>query len=210
MSTDHPTASRRLAGAACVVALVSVVASALLVGWEAAFRFGVVATVLLAVRRAQVPPVATAAFGACVLLATWASVLRWYRDVPDFDVLVHVVTPGSTAAAACFVTAAWGLLPPLGRRSAPGSEVRAWAPAAWTVALGTTIAVVWELYEWTVSQWAPATMIVGYDDTVGDLLAGMLGSAVAGLAVTRWHRRRVSGGDPSSRRRPAPRRAAAR
>lgn len=195
MHPPRETAGRLASGAAVAAGLASAALAAVLLGPEAALRFGVITVIILAARRAQVPAPFTTAFAVLLLLATWASVLHWYRGVPHFDLLVHLLSPGSAAAVGCFVLAARGWLP----RAADGSRSRGAAPLLWTVLLGTTIAVVWELYEWVVQQVAPQGMIVGYTDTVLDLAAGMLSSAVAGAFVVRWTRRQSG----ASRRRSA-------
>lgn len=110
---------------------------------------------------------------------------HWYRHITHFDVLVHFLTPGSLAAAAYFVLVAARLLP-AARSSQHG--LRTWAPVMWVVVVGATAAVLWEFYEWVVEQISPATMSVGYTDTVVDLFAGMLGSLAAGGLVLWWAR----------------------
>lgn len=127
-----------------------------------------------------------AAFAMFLLLATWASVQHWYRQIPQFDVLVHFLTPGSVAAVAYFVLVRAGLLPGV-RSSTP--QLRSWAPVVWVVVVGVTAAMFWEFYEWGFEQVAPSSMSVGYTDTVVDLFAGTLGALTAGGLVLWWGRR---------------------
>jgi hypothetical protein len=182
------------------VAVLVAVASAVWLGvtgnWDGAVRFAVVTAFMLASRGADVPAPFAGAFAVFVLLATWASVQHWYRQLWQFDVLVHFLTLGSLAAVAYFVLVRARLLPPA-RGASPA--LRSWAPTVWVVAVGVSAAVVWEFYEWVVEQINPSGMIVGYTDTVVDLFAGTLGSLVAGALVLRWARRQ---------RRAAPRSAA--
>jgi hypothetical protein len=58
--------------------------------------------------------------------------------------------------------------------------------------VGVTAAVIWEFYELVVELLRPAFMVVGYVDTVVDLLAGLLGSLAAGGLVLLWGRRQES------------------
>ena len=174
--------------AAIVVAVLSAVGMGLGERWEAAFRFVVVAAVMLVARKAEVPVRFTAAFAVLVLLAMWGSVQHWYRSPGEVDTLVHFLTPGALAAVSYFLLVDAGLLPDARE---PGRQVRGWAPALWVGLVGTTAAVLWEYYEWVVEQISPQGMLVGYTDTVVDLFAGMCGSLVAGLLVLRWARRRA-------------------
>lgn len=197
LRTTLSRTGRWITDAAVLAAVVSVAASAALLGWEPALRFAVIMALLLYVRRGDVPPPFAAAFGTLVLVATWASVRHWYREVEHFDLVVHLLAPGALAGAACFVAVAWRWLPPF---PPARSRARAGAPILWTTVLGTTAAVVWELYEWVVELWASRTVIVGYTDTIADLAAGMLSSLAAGVLVTRWvrHRRPTSDALPAS------------
>ena len=154
--------------------------------WDAVVRFAVIAGFMVAARAADVPPTFAAAFAALVLLATWAAVQHWYRQLTHFDVLVHFLTPGSLAAVVYFVLVSARLLPAV-RSSSP--HLRSWAPVVWVTLAGVAAAVVWEFYEWVVEQIHPGGMIVGYTDTVVDLLAGTLGSLTAGVLVLWWGRR---------------------
>jgi len=80
----------------------------------------------------------------------------------------------------------WRLMPPV---SEPAPALRWWAPVVWVTAVGVTAAVLWEFYERVVEEIAPAGMLVGYTDTIVDLVAGLLGSVVAGVLVLWWGRR---------------------
>lgn len=181
---------------AVLVAAASAVWLAVAGDWDGVVRFVLIAGFMLAARAADVPPPFAAAFAVFLLLATWASVQHWYRSVSHFDVLVHLLTPGSLAAVTYFVLVHQRLLP-----AAQGHDPRwrSWAPVVWVTVVGVTTAVVWEFYELLVEQVAPGTMAVGYVDTVVDLAAGMLGSLVAGALVLAWARRHSAGRRSASR-----------
>lgn len=177
---------------AVLVALVSAVWMGVAGSWDGALRFAVVAGCMLAARSANVPAPFAAAFAVFLLLAMWASVQHWYQQVSWIDVLVHFLTTGSLAAVAYFLLVQARLLPATRSSSA---ALRSWAPVVWVTAVGVTVAVVWEFYEWVIEQVNPSGMLVGYTDTVVDLLAGMLGSLTAGGLVLWWGRQP----DPSRR-----------
>lgn len=114
--------------AAVLVALASGAWMAVDGNWDAVVRFAVIAGFMVAARAADVPPTFAAAFAVLVLLATWAAVQHWYRQVTHFDVLVHYLTPGSLAAVTYFVLVPASLLP-TARSSSP--YLRSWAPVLW-------------------------------------------------------------------------------
>ncbi len=148
---------------------------------------------MLAARGADVPPRSRRPSRCSCILATWASVQHLYRQIPQFDVLVHFLTPGSLAAVAYFVLVRARLLP--GVRSST-TQLRSWAPVVLVVVVGVTAAVSWEFNVWGIEQVAPSRMRVGYTDTVVDLFAGTLGTPQAasfsggdtGTALGAWVR----------------------
>lgn len=172
---------------AVAAAVVSAVGLAWFQRWDGALRFTAITVVLVLTRRAQVPIPFVAAFAVLAQLAMWGSVQHWYRQIPHFDTVVHVVTPGSLAAVSYFLLADARLLPDPWQQE---TRTRRWAPVVWVALIGVTAAVVWEYYEWVVEQISPAGMHVGYTDTIVDLFAGMCGSLVAGALVLHWTRRR--------------------
>lgn len=189
------TTPRRIGGwlllAAALVSLVSTLVLLVSGRWENALRFAIITGILLAVGKSEVPLLFAGPFAAFILVATWASVEHWYRHVDHLDLVVHLFTPGSLAAVTYFVLARRGLLPSVrdgGHWSGNPAVV------LWVTMAGTLLAVVWEYYEWIMEQVSPAGMIVGYGDTVADLAAGMLGSAVAGALVLGWARRHSAAG----------------
>ena len=173
--------------AAVAAAIASSVAMVVEGNWDGAVRFAVVGGLIVAARWSNVPTPFAAAFSVFLLIATWAAVEHWYRQVTLLDAVVHFLTPGSLAAVAYHVLAGARLLP----GAVDAGRLRSPAPVLWVTLVGTTAAVVWEFYEWVVEQLMPAGMIVGYTDTVVDLFAGMLGSMVAGVLVLTWARHRT-------------------
>jgi hypothetical protein len=55
-----------------------------------------------------------------------------------------------------------------------------------TTAIGVTIGVLWEFYEWLADRVLGLDPIVGYTDTIADLAMDGLGALIAGLALTAW------------------------
>lgn len=189
-----PDAPRRLGivvfATAVIASLVSAAALFSIGRWEDGVRFTVVTLAMLAPLVGEVPVPFFSAFAAFVLFATWAAVQHWYEAINRLDVVVHVLTPGSLAAVLYFVLASHRLQP-------DPSEAERGNPRAVVLAVtlvGTGVAVVWELYEWVMEQVSPQYMRVGYSDTVGDLLAGMVGSMLAGAFILWWLGRQTTAG----------------
>lgn len=159
--------------------LVSVagVASFVVAFWWDAVVVALFALVLLGLvvpRLARMPGWLQAATGATLLLGAWGATLDWYVAVPWLDIVVHAVANGLLAAVALVGMQRARLLP--GRLPAAGTVLVA-------TALGALLAVVWEAGEWFGHTMLDDGIGVGYDDTVGDLVCGTVGSFVAGVAL---------------------------
>ncbi len=188
---DTATAGRWILDVALLVALASAAWKALAGDWDAVVRFSVVAVLMYSPRAAKVPPPFAAGFATFLLLATWAGVEHWYRQISWFDVMVHFLTPGSLAAAAYFALVHWRVMP------APSDDrpgLRTWSPLVWVTGVGVTGAVLWEFYEWVINQIRPQSLLLRYSDTILDLFAGTLGSLVASGLVLWWSRTHSAAG----------------
>lgn len=183
--SDRERVGRWIFDGAVIVAVVSAGLYFLTGSIEPGVRFLLLALIMLATRWGDVPPIFAGVFAVFLFLAAWASVHHWYREILVADEVIHVLTPGSLAAAAYFLLVRLRVLPDAeeSRR-----RLRTWTPVVWVTMTGMTAAVLWEFYEWVVEQLAPSGMHVGYTDTVLDLAAGTAGSFVAGLLVLHWAR----------------------
>ncbi|MBE7323906.1 hypothetical protein IEQ44_04485 [Nocardioides sp. Y6] len=96
---------------------------------------------------------------------------RWdlYDRVSWFDDAVHLVNTGFLAAAVLLLV---GLA---------GARLR-WRLAV-AIAVGTTLSLVWELWEFTAFVAKGAESATAYADTLGDLTLGWLGAVAAAVAV---------------------------
>lgn len=179
-------ASRWIFDAALAAAVFSGIGKLLLGDWEGALRFLIIALTMVGARTSAVPLPFAAAFALLLLPATWASAENWYRQIDHFDLVVHLVTPGAVAAVFYFVLVSWRLLPPP-RGHVP--ELRSAAVVLWVTLVGGTVALLWECYEWVIQRVTPQTIVVGYADSISDMLAGLLGSVLAGALVVSWANR---------------------
>lgn len=139
------------------------------------------------------PRALDAAYGVGLLVAAWWGVLQMYQAVAWLDVVAHLVVTGLVAAVAHLGMARTGaVVDPrhVGGVAGHGRAVRAGAVTV-TAALGLGLSVLWELGEYLGHTYLDPEIYVGYADTVGDLVVGGVGSAVAGLWLTA---RRGAGG----------------
>jgi hypothetical protein len=114
------------------------------------------------------------------LTAGWANAAHWYVTDLWVDIPIHGTTPGASAAAVYLLLVRVQLVPALQDR-----QVRRRALVLITFALGAALAVLWEFYEW-VRYHGQGPPLVGYNDTILDLLMGCIGSLVAGVGLAWW------------------------
>lgn len=122
-----------------------------------------------------------------MVVCGWAGVLGWYEAVAWLDLAAHLVLTGLLAVLAVAVLEVAGML-----RLVPTGAPREQAGAVVvTGALGLGLSVLWELGEWSGNRFVDSGITVGYEDSLGDLAMGGLGSLVAGVAWVRWAARRA-------------------
>lgn len=173
---DGPSA--RIADGLRVLGLLSVLAA--LVGWGLVevLLFLLVLLGQLLTRAAGTRPVLDGATSAVLLLASWSAVLDWYAAVPALDLAVHFAATGVLAALAFRLWQRW--LEPAPQPPPAGARA-----VLHVLSLGALLSVLWEFGEWFGYYLVSSEINVGYDDTVGDLAAGLLGSLAAGTLLAR-------------------------
>ncbi|WP_235518324.1 hypothetical protein [Cellulomonas sp. Leaf334] len=159
-----------------VLALVSVVVGTWRSGPVAAALFLLVLGGVMVPRAIAAPTWLDVTYSSTILFAAWAAQLDWYVAVSWLDVAVHAVATGLVAVLGVQALHAWGVVGRGGSRT----EV-----ALLVVGLGAVLAVLWELGEWAGNAWFDRRIQVGYDDTMGDLAAGLAGSVVVTGVVVR-------------------------
>ncbi len=170
------------------LALVSVVVAALVGTGTDAALMALVAGGAAIPLRLRLPATLDALYVVALLVAGWSSVLGLYESVAGWDLVVHVGATGVIALVAHRAVVLLGALP-------PAPDVRTTAQRAGTVVvvtgLGSLLSVLWEVGEWWGNAYLDPTIGVGYVDTVGDLVAGALGSALAAVVMLAVERRRA-------------------
>ena len=136
----------------------------------------------LTLLRLLVRPVLDAATGLVLVAAAWCSLLDLYLRYDRLDLVVHVAATGLGAAALHEALARTGVLAgadaPYPRRARTGVVLV-------VLALGLALGVLWEVAEWFGHTQVDSRIQVGYDDTLGDLVAGGLGALVGGALLAR-------------------------
>ncbi|GAA1128307.1 hypothetical protein [Citricoccus alkalitolerans] len=180
LRVDGPLPARLLADAAALLTLLSLVLGL----WDSTVAVALYALVLLGqtvVRLAPLRAPVQAGTAVTLLFAAWAAMLDAYQLIPWLDLMAHVVATGLLAAIVAAALLRGGWLRP---GSTATSAVRT-GQTLLTAGLGALLAVLWEVGEWFGHTLLDPAIQVGYEDTVGDLAAGVLGSLLAGLFLDR-------------------------
>lgn len=162
--------------AADAVALAGVGSFAAAFWWDGVVvaLFALVLLGLTVARLVQLPGALQAATGATLVLSAWAATLDWFVAVPGLDMVAHLAANGLLAVLLMVVLRRTGMVP----RDLPAVGV-----IVVTASLGALLAVVWEAGEWFGHTFLSDDIGVGYDDTIGDLVAGTVGSFTGGVLL---------------------------
>ena len=161
-----------------LLAVVSIVVAG--IGWgplSGVSFVGVVAAMLVP-RLLHVRASFDIAFGLTILFSTWSSVLGIYITTRWWDLPMHFITNGLCAGMLYVVLARLGVL-------ADAETLRhpVLSATVMVTALGLSLGVLWEFFEWFGHTFVDEEILVGYEDTLGDLVVGGLGSLLAGLGM---------------------------
>ncbi len=172
-----PRGAGELVADACrLLGVLSLVA--VLIGWPlvdvAVFALALLG--LLVPRFLGIRPGLDIPFCLAVLAAAWSAVLDLYNAIAYLDFAVHLVFNGLMAAVLYVLAVRVGVLPDPAETSVTRGAI-----VALTLAFGLSAGVFWELGEWAGHTYIDDAIFVGYADTIGDLVAGGLGSIGAGL-----------------------------
>ncbi|MCM3662256.1 hypothetical protein M3148_14830 [Georgenia satyanarayanai] len=181
LTVPGPRPARVAAQAVAVAAVLSVPAAVAVDPVAAAVALLVLGGVTLA-RVLVLPATLQALLGAALIAAGWASAVGLYETVPWVDVPAHLLVNGLIAAALGIVLLRGGLL------ADPATRAGRAGIALTTASVGVALGVLWEIAEWAGYTFVDESVYVSYGDTIGDLIAGGLGCAGAGLLVARWTR----------------------
>lgn len=119
-------------------------------------------------------------FSATVLVAAWSNVLELYTNVPGWDLVVHAVCTG-VLALAVYLALVWVQVVP----DPDAARTPARIPLVLVTAFGLSISALWEMVEWAGWAFITDEIFVTYQDTIGDMAAGGVGAAAAGILLAR-------------------------
>jgi hypothetical protein len=129
-------------------------------------------------RALRVRPGLDIAFGIVTLVAVWSSVTDFYVTMKWWDLPVHFALNGLVAAIGYLVLVHFRIVADASTLPRPMLST-----AIVTAALGLSFGVFWEMFEWFGKNFIDDEIYVGYDDSIGDLLWGGVGSLLAGVAM---------------------------
>jgi hypothetical protein len=124
------------------------------------------------------PPAADFISAAVVLFAAWSAVLDLYLRYEGLDLAVHAVACGLIAALAHRALSAGST-----HAGSVGRTATRLATVLTVASLGCALGLLWEVGEWVGHTYLDERIQVGYNDTMGDLVADGLGALVAGAVI---------------------------
>lgn len=173
-----PEGAEIVADLARALGMIGIVVAA--IGWGPKDALSIAGAVLVTFlpRLLGIRPAVDISFTVTVNVAAWSAVLAIYEQTLWWDIPVHFAFNGLIALL-LYV----GLvhLRVLGdAREMPRPLLTS---AVTVTAIGLSLGVLWELLEWFVRFYIDPETYVGYTDSLGDLVAGGLGSLVAGCFI---------------------------
>lgn len=166
------------ADAVRVVATLSILVALLLFEPLDALNVAAGAFATLLPRALGVRPALDVAVAVVIPVAAWSAVLKLYESTGWWDLPVHFAMNGLLAALAYVLLARFRLVPDAGDLPRPVAS-----GVVLVAAIGCSLGVLWELAEWAIREYVDPETFVGYTDTLGDLVAGTLGSILAGFLM---------------------------
>lgn len=191
----RPRGAEVIADAVRLATLVSVPVAAVGWGWIA---FAVLLLALLGVvvpRVLGLRPAVDVAVCVLALVAAWSSVLGWYTSVFLWDKVVHFALLAALTAVLWVIASDTGVL-------RTGDRVGRVQAVVVSGVLSLAIGSVWEIFEFLGHTYLDPSIVVGYEDTIGDLAADLGGGVLAGLLLpwaVRDRRVVTSDGRPGTR-----------
>jgi hypothetical protein len=119
-------------------------------------------------------------YAVVVLVAAWSNVLDLYTTIPRWDLLLHLLGTGVLTVPAVVALARM--------RAVPAPRTSATTPVGTVLvatAVGLALSALWEMVEWVGWRFLTDEIFVAYEDSIGDMIAGGTGAALAGILLTR-------------------------
>jgi len=176
---SRPSGAAEIAADAVrVLAVIGIVVAG--IGWTPvdALSLAAVAVVMFLPRLLGLRPSVDIAFGLVALIAVWSSVLEIYITTRWWDLPVHFAANGLFAAVFTILLVRARVVADF--RTLPRPMLSA---AVTTTAVGMSLGVLWEVFEWYGHTFLDDEIYVAYVDTIGDLVWGSAGALLAGCLM---------------------------
>jgi hypothetical protein len=149
---------------------------------EASF-LGATLIAILVLRRLELPPLFELCFATGIVLQGWGNALLLFERIDWYDKAVHFLTPMLIVPSLYLLLARAGAVP-----SPSGNDLKRAALGLLVVmiALGTSLAAIWELIEGSADLLLGTSLAHGYYETIADLYASLFGSVAAGAVLAWW------------------------
>jgi hypothetical protein len=151
-------------------------------GRTSAIGLGAAAVLLLVARAIDLPRLFDLFLIVAMALIAWGTALGLY-GITYYDKVVHLCAPLFCAPVLYIVLVRLGVLPDLRETREPHHEVGIFLV---TLALGMAVSAGYEVVEWVSDSTLGTALVKSVDDTGGDLLAGMVGSAAGAALLVVW------------------------
>jgi hypothetical protein len=137
----------------------------------------------VAIRFANLPRPYDLAFVLAMGLTGFGDAFGAYQAFANFDTVVHFLAPFFVAPVVYILLARLEVLRDLQEESRGRHRFGIWVV---TFALGCTVGVLWEGFEWTADHTVGSHLQLGLDDTMGDLAADASGAFLGGALLVVW------------------------
>jgi hypothetical protein len=176
---------------------VGAVVSALRGDFEDTVRLGLTFLAVIGARVLALPRLFDLVFVIGMALQAFGNSLGLFQSFRYYDLVVHFVLPLACAPCLYILLARREVVPDLA-----GGAQRHHLLGIFivTFALGFSLGALYEIYEWVADHWLGGQLIVGYSDTISDLVDDALASLAGGVLLILWASRgwattrRVPGG----------------
>ena len=133
---------------------------------------------MLLPRALAVRPGLDIAYGIVALVSTWSSVTDLYGAVRWWDLPMHFLMTGLAAAACYVLLVRLRLVEDVAHLPRPRLSY-----VVLTTTIGAALSASWEMFEWFTTTFLDPATVLGYADTVSDMVVGTLGAFVTGLLM---------------------------
>lgn len=160
------------------LAVLSAVAAAVFFGPTDA---GIIAFALpgfVAPRFLGMKPAMDMVFVGALSVAAWSNVFDLYTSVGWWDLPVHLAVNGLITGGFYLLLARAQIVP-----DPRSPEFKRLACIVLATMIGLAVSVLWEMIEWLGGEFVSDAIYIAYDDTIGDMAMGGLGSLIAGFVV---------------------------